>query len=110
MNFIRHLAEEQRKSIMRVNSLLETDARRRFMNTIYTLARNGDSDWHTIHPSITQEDIANMARLSRSTATIIINELRREGVLGGSGRALKVNVPRLQSLINSHPGRHHTGV
>jgi CRP-like cAMP-binding protein len=77
-----------------MHALMSMDARHRLLGVLLGLARRyccEDSPWFTLHESLTQEDIANMAGLNRSTVSLLINELRREGILGGTGRSLTVN-------------------
>jgi CRP-like cAMP-binding protein len=50
---------------------------------------------------ITQADIASIAGLNRTTASLLINELRREAVLGGSGRLLTVHRARVEHLLDA---------
>lgn len=93
-NFIRHLADEQRETLARVHALMHIDARHRLLATLLHLARRHcctDGEWFTLPACIHQEDVANIAGLNRSTASKLINEFRREGLLGGSGRVVMVN-------------------
>jgi hypothetical protein len=52
-----------------------------------------------VPPALTQEDVANIAGLNRSTACLLINEYRRQGVLGGAGRCLLVNWVAVDALL-----------
>jgi len=102
LNFIRHLADEQRETLARMHALMRADARYRLLGTLLSVARRyccDDGDWFNLPASLTQEDIANMAGLNRSTVSSLINELRREGVLGGSGRSLAVNRAAIQQIL-----------
>jgi CRP/FNR family transcriptional regulator, cyclic AMP receptor protein len=94
LNFIRHQANEHRETVARMHALMSMDAKHRLLGVLLGLARRyccAEGTWFTLHESLTQEDIANMAGLNRSTVSLLINELRREGILGGSGRSLSVN-------------------
>jgi CRP/FNR family transcriptional regulator, cyclic AMP receptor protein len=102
LNFIRHLADEQRETLQRMHALMRMEARYRLLGTLLSIARRyccTDGDWFTLPASLTQEDIANMAGLNRSTVSSLINDLRREGVLGGSGRSLTVNRVAIEDLL-----------
>lgn len=93
-NFIKHLADAQRRSLARTHALMHLDARSRLLGTLLNLARHFcclDEDWLTLPDGITQADIASMACLNRSTVSLLINDLRRQGILGGQGRSLTIN-------------------
>jgi len=49
---------------------------------------------------LTQEDIANMSGLNRTTVSASINDLRRRGVLGGGGRSLLVNRNAVYKILD----------
>ena len=105
INFIRRQADEHRETVARLHALLSMDARQRLLGTLLSLARRyccTETDWFTLPESLTQEDIGNMTGLNRSTVSSLINELRREGLLGGSRRALSVNRKAVElALIKS---------
>lgn len=105
IGMIRHLADEQRETLARLHALMHLDARHRLLGTLLGLARKfcctaQDSRWVTLPAVLTQEDIASAACVHRSTASLLINEYRRAGVLGGQRRSLSVNVEALQSLLD----------
>ncbi len=103
LNFIGHLADGYRETLARMHALMRMEAKYRLLGTLLNLARryccNDDAGWFTLHPSITQEDIANMAALNRTTVSLLINDLRRQGVLGGSGRSLRVNRTSVEKML-----------
>lgn len=106
LNFIRHLADSQREAMARSHALMRADAKYRLAGILLSLARRyccTDSDWFELPLSLTQEDLANMAALNRSTVSTLINEFRREGVLGGTGRTITVNRAALEALLE-HAG------
>ncbi|MCU0499382.1 MAG: Crp/Fnr family transcriptional regulator [Anaerolineae bacterium] len=93
-NFIKHLADAQRRSLARTHALMHTDARSRLLGTLLNLARHFcclNDDWLSVPEGITQTDIASMACLNRTTVSLLINDLRRQGILGGHGRTLTIN-------------------
>lgn len=101
-NFIRHQADEHRESIARMHALMSMDAKHRLLGTLLSLARRyccQESDWFTLPESLTQEDIANMTGLNRSTVSLLINELRRQDILGGTGRSLSVNRKAVEQIL-----------
>jgi CRP-like cAMP-binding protein len=103
LNFIRHQADEHRETVARMHALMSMDARHRLLGTLLSLARRyccEQADWFTLPDSLTQEDIANMTGLNRSTVSLLINELRRQAILGGTGRALTVNRKAVEQILN----------
>jgi len=105
LNFIRHQADEHRESVARMHALMSTDAQHRLLGTLLLLARRyccDEPEWFTLPESLTQEDIANMAGLNRSTVSLLINELRRQDVLGGTGRVLMVNKKAVEQILQSN--------
>jgi CRP-like cAMP-binding protein len=102
LNFIRHLADEQRETLARIHAMRQADARHRLLGILLTLARRspGTNGWHCLPEGITQSDIANVTGLNRSTASVLINALRREGILGGSGRLIMVHRHYVEDLLD----------
>lgn len=103
LNFIRHLVDSQRETLARTHALMRADAKYRLLGILLSIARRyccTEGDWFDLPASLTQEDIANMAGLNRSTVSSLINELRRDGVLGGTGRALRVNRTAIEELLD----------
>lgn len=103
LNFIRHLVDSQRETLARTHALMRADAKYRLAGVLLSLARRYDGAelaWLELPASLTQEDIANMAGLNRSTVSSLINELRRAGVLGGTGRTLSVNRRALEAMLD----------
>lgn len=102
LNFIRHQADEHRETVARLHSLMSMDAKHRLLGTLLSLARRyccEQNEWFTLPETLTQEDLANMAGLNRSTVSLLINELRRQGVLGGVGRSLSVNRMAVEQIL-----------
>lgn len=102
MNLIRHLADEQRETLARLHALTHSDARYRLLGTLLYLARRyccTRGDWFEVPACITQDDLANLALLNRSTVNVQINDYRREGILGGKGRRLRVNRPAVEAYL-----------
>lgn len=104
LNFIRHQADEHRETVARMHALLSMDAKHRLLGMLLSLARRyccNESDWFTLPESLTQEDIANMTGLNRSTVSLLINELRRQEILGGTGRSLSVNRKAVEQILQT---------
>jgi len=104
-NFINHLVDSHRETFARMHALSWSDAKLRLLGLLMVLARQSCcsvTGEYRLHPNITQEDIANMAGLNRSTVSSLINECRREGLLSGARRKVVVHVPEIQSLLDDH--------
>ena len=102
LNFIRHQADEHRETVARMHALMSMDAKHRLLGTLLLLARRyccDKSGWFSLPESLTQEDIANMTGLNRSTVSLQINELRRLEILGGTGRSLTVNRKAVEKIL-----------
>jgi CRP-like cAMP-binding protein len=102
LNFIRHQADEHRQTVARMHALMSMDAKHRLLGTLLSLARRyccDQGDWFALPESLTQEDLANMTGLNRSTVSLMVNELRREAILGGTGRSLTVNRKAVEKIM-----------
>lgn len=87
-----------------MHALMSMDAKHRLLGTFLTLARRyccDQEDWFTLPESLTQEDIAKMTGLNRSTVSLLINELRRQNILGGTGRALSVKKKAVEEILKA---------
>lgn len=105
MNFIKHLVNSQREAFARMHALSRSDAKLRLLGLLVALARSiccTLDDRFRLHPMITQEDLANMAGLNRSTVSSLINECRREGILSGTRREIIVHIREIQALLDAH--------
>jgi len=103
INFIKHLADAKREAMARMHALLRTDAKSRLLGVLLSLSRQKCCVYASefvLNENITQEDLANMTGLNRSTVSSLINQLRREGVLGGTRRKLTVDLNAVQSLLD----------
>lgn len=93
MNFMRHLVNSHRRTMARMHALQRTDAKARLLGTLLYLARNmccQNDNIFILNPAITQQDLADMTGLNRSTVSSLINKLRQDKILGGSGRDLTI--------------------
>ncbi|MDX2141220.1 MAG: Crp/Fnr family transcriptional regulator [Chloroflexota bacterium] len=102
LNLIQQFSDEQREIWARLHAMRQANAHYRLLGTLLTLARRvpGSGDgWAHLPTGITQADIASLAGLNRTTASLLINDLRREAVLGGSGRVLTVHRARVEHLL-----------
>lgn len=103
LNLIGHLVDEQRETLARLHALMHMDARCRLLGTILSLARRAccpNKEWVELPLSITQDDLASIACLNRSTVNIHINDLRAQRILGGKGRCITVNRQAIENLLH----------
>jgi CRP/FNR family cyclic AMP-dependent transcriptional regulator len=56
-------------------------------------------DGYRLAADLTQEDIAHLVGLDRSTTSLLINRYRRDGVLGGRGRLLEIYQTPVRALL-----------
>jgi CRP-like cAMP-binding protein len=95
LNFTRHLADRQRETIARMHALMHLKARHRLLGTLLQLSRKHPCDseqcWYELPQGITHEDLANFASVNRTTASLLIAELKEKHLLEVHGRTVRVN-------------------
>ena len=102
-DFIRHLVQQQRRAIRRLEALLALDAGPRLLATLLDLGArlNRPSStavaWRLV---LSQEELARMTGLRRSTISTWINAYRRQGVLGGRGRLILIRRARAKAALD----------
>lgn len=100
---IHHLVDRQQRLLMRLASLISVEAGPRLLVVLLDLSTRfdaGTDDRYQVPGSLTQEDLAYMVGLNRSTTSSLINDYRRMGILGGQGRTLVVH--RAEALAVLH--------
>lgn len=105
ISFIQHQADRQRETLARAHALMHVDAKSRLLGTLLNLSRHyccTEAGWFKVPDCITQSDIASMSCLNRTTVSLLINDLRRQGVLGGTGRNLTIHRPAVRALMESN--------
>lgn len=101
-SFIRHLVRQQRRAILRVESLLAFDAGSRLLATLLDLGERLNRSaavttaWRLV---LSQEELAHMTGLHRSTVSTLINVYRRKRLLGGRGRFIVVHRARVRRVL-----------
>jgi CRP-like cAMP-binding protein len=94
LNLISYLADEQRETLARLHALQHVDARHRLLGTLLSLSRRyccEDGQWFHLPEAITQDDLASITCLNRSTVNVHLNQLREQGILGGKGRRVLID-------------------
>lgn len=102
LNFMRHLVNSHRRTMARMHALQRTDAKPRLLGTLLYLSRHmccQDGNTFVLNQIITQQDLADMTGLNRSTVSSLINKFRQEGILGGSGRELIINQNAIEDVL-----------
>jgi CRP/FNR family transcriptional regulator, cyclic AMP receptor protein len=102
INFMRHLVDSHRRTMARMHALQRTDAKVRLLGTLLYLARHiccSQGRYYALNSAITQQDLADMTGLNRSTVSSLINRVRDEGLLGGSGRELTINKAAIEDAL-----------
>lgn len=100
--FMRLFADYQRESLARLHALMHVDARARLLGALLNFARHlccPQEGWFKLPNTLTQADIASIAGVNRATASLLINEFRRDGILGGQGRILTVNIQAVRTIL-----------
>ncbi|MBI5670166.1 MAG: Crp/Fnr family transcriptional regulator [Chloroflexi bacterium] len=103
LKLIAYLADEQRETLARLHALMHLDARTRLMGTLLSLGRRlccHEADWFQLPATITQENLASLACMNRSTVNIYLSELRAQGIVGGRGRVLTVSLLALERQLH----------
>lgn len=102
LSLVQCLAEKRRDALIRIHALLQKEPRNRLLITLYSVLLQHDTinmEAAPIPHALTQQDLANITGLNRTTVSALINQLRREGILGGRGRTLIINTrPFLHAL------------
>ncbi|MGH2543555.1 MAG: Crp/Fnr family transcriptional regulator [Ardenticatenaceae bacterium] len=103
LNAVRHLIDRQRRTLVYIEALTHVKkAGPRLLFILLDLAerygrRSGDS--YQLPVSLTQEDLASLTGLNRSTVSTLINDYRRSGVLGGHGHTLVIQRAPARALL-----------
>jgi CRP-like cAMP-binding protein len=101
-DLLQDLLDQQRRITLRVEALLSADTGDRLLAILLDLGqRYGQPipDGYRLAADLTQEDIAHLVGLNRSTTTLLINRYRRDGVLGGHGRRLEIYQAPARALL-----------
>jgi CRP/FNR family transcriptional regulator len=94
LTFVRHLAELQHRTLVRLDAQLQTDRGLRLLAVLLDLGeRCGQrtDDNYALSGDLTQGELARMVGLNRSTVSVLLNDYRRKGILGGQGGTIVVH-------------------
>jgi CRP/FNR family transcriptional regulator, cyclic AMP receptor protein len=102
-NFGRYLLQDQRRVFTRMEALVHMKAGPRLLTYMLELAERCGQRigvHHTLMPGkFTQVDLARMVGLNRTTVSLLINEYRRQGILGGEKSTLLVHPVRARAFL-----------
>jgi CRP/FNR family transcriptional regulator, cyclic AMP receptor protein len=98
-NFVRYLTDLRRRTLGRLDAQIQMDRGLRLLAVLLDLGercgrRTGDS--YTLPEELTQGELARMVGLNRSTVSVLLNDYRRDELLGGKGGTI---------VIHSSPSR-----
>lgn len=102
MNFIKYLIDSQRELFSRMQTIQRYDAKLRLLGVLLHLSRTmccTTGQMFQLNPAISQQDLADLTGLNRSTVSSLINRLRNEGLLGGSGRTLLIDYAAVEAVL-----------
>jgi CRP-like cAMP-binding protein len=96
------LLNQQRRITLRVEALLSVDTGERLLALLLDMGQRyglPTPNGYRLAAGLTQDDIAHLAGLNRSTTSLLINRYRRDGVLGGHGRRLEIYQEPARALL-----------
>ncbi len=99
---LRSLFDQHGRVTLRVEALLNAHVGERLLAILLDLGeRYGEpvADGYRLASDLTQDDIAHLVGLDRSTTSLLINRFRRDGVLGGRGRLLEIYQAPVRALL-----------
>jgi CRP-like cAMP-binding protein len=100
-SFIRHLVQQQRRAMLRLQALLTLEAGPRLLATLVDIGErvSGATQAPAWRLVLSQDDLARMIGLHRSTVSTWINTYRRKGVLGGRGKVIVIRRARARAAL-----------
>ncbi|PJF40243.1 MAG: Crp/Fnr family transcriptional regulator [Chloroflexi bacterium] len=103
LNLFRYMADHHAADMRRIEGLLQANATHRLIHVLLEIGHRlgyDHADVFALDPTFTQEDLASMIGVARPTVSTMINDLRRLGVLSGSGRNLIVHRQAALQFLN----------
>jgi CRP/FNR family cyclic AMP-dependent transcriptional regulator len=102
LNFIRQLVDRQRRSLARMEALMHIASGPRLLAILLDLGERCAplvDGRYTLPGKLTQESLALMTGLHRSTVSKLVNDYRRKRILGGQRAKLVLNVGRTRVAL-----------
>jgi CRP-like cAMP-binding protein len=102
LNFVHHLTDLQRRTLVRLDAQMQLDRGLRLLAVLLDLAercgeRSGDT--YRLPGELTQSELARMVGLNRSTVSVLLNYYRRGGILGGQRGMLVIYAVPARALL-----------
>lgn len=102
LSLVRHLMDLQRRTVGRLNAQMQKDRGVRVLAVLLDLAqrcgqRIGDD--YALPAELTQAELARVIGLNRSTVSLLLNDYRRTGVLGGRGSVVVIHAAPAEALL-----------
>jgi CRP-like cAMP-binding protein len=100
-SFIRHLVQQQRRALLKLEAQLTLASGPRLLATLVDIGERveGASQAPAWRLVLSQDDLARMIGLHRSTVSTWINTYRRKGVLGGRGKLIVLRRARARAVL-----------
>lgn len=102
-SFIRHLVWQQRRAMLRLEALLAMRAGPRVLAALLDLSERAGRPirgGRLLGLTPSQEELARLTGLHRSTVSTWINTYRRQGILGGRGRSIVIRETRARAVLD----------
>ncbi len=102
LSFIRQLVDRQRRSLARMEALMHVASGPRLLAVLLDLGERCAQlvdDRYTLPGNLTQESLALMTGLHRSTVSNLVNDYRRKKILGGERGRLVLYVGRIRGAL-----------
>jgi CRP/FNR family transcriptional regulator, cyclic AMP receptor protein len=102
LTFVRHLAELQHRTLVRLDAQMQMDRGLRLLAVLLDLGgRCGQrtDDNYTLPGELTQGELARMVGLNRSTVSVLLNYYRRNGILGGQGGMIVIHSTPARAVL-----------
>jgi CRP-like cAMP-binding protein len=102
LSLIATLSRRLRQTITRLEDMAFHDATHRVMRVVLNIATASyEARGVAVIQGMTHYDIATLAGTSRETASRVVSQLAREGIVTTSGRRIMVNLEKLGDRIGS---------
>ncbi len=100
LSLIATLSRRLRQTITRLEDMAFHDATHRVMRVVLNIATAGyEARGVPVIEGMTHYDIATLAGTSRETASRVVSQLAREGIVTSKGRRIMVNLDQLSERI-----------
>ena len=94
LTFVRQLVELQHRTVVRLDAQMQMDRGLRLLAVLLDIGERcvqRTADSYTLPGELTQGELARMVGLNRSTVSVLLNDYRRNGILGGQGGTIVIH-------------------